>query len=244
LEDIRAFQQKRAFEATGLLTTEQWEDPNLEIWLNCRKFDKVCELFVYLACHNQKSKVLALLERLYLRGMRLEEIYDQIIFPAQQLVVDRQEMEEVSASQALLVHSNIEECLYHLIPKLVRRRRNGKTALCAAPTHASRIPVLTIAKVLEVEGWEALILGEGVGFSLISELVEMEPVNLVCLFISHKQLEEPGDCAGLNHVASSYRIPVVLIGKRADAGLPPDLSYQECFGDFRSFRDYVASLGS
>lgn len=212
LEDIYEFQQQRSFEATGLLSTDEWEDPDLEIWLNTRNYEKIRELLVYLASHNQGSTVRGLLERLYLRGMRLDEIYDEIIVPVFKSTQEATQRGELTEGQRLLVRTNIEVALTHLGNQMIHRRSNGKTALCASPTHDSRIAVSTMARVLEIEGWESLNLGDDVPFRVISEIVEQEPVNMVCLFVCScvNEVVATQDCEGLVSISHKFRIPVLL----------------------------------
>lgn len=246
LEDIYQFQQQRAFEATGLLSTEEWEDPKLEVWLNTRRFGKVRELLVHLAAHNQRLKLRYLFERLYLRGMQLDEIYDDVIVPLDQGVNESQENGDLTEGQSLLVKNNIEEALSSLAQKMIRRRRNGKTALCASPFKSERVAVNVISKVLEIEGWEALNLGENVPFRVISEVVEIEPVNLVCIFSASPDLGESSlkGCDTLKEITDGYRIPIILI--TADDGpgttLAEALSTEDCCSDFRSFRKHLSNF--
>jgi len=237
LEDLCSFQEKRSFEATGLLTTEEWEDSNLEVWLNTKNFVKVRELLLYLGSQNQRSKVRSLLERLYLRGMRLEEIYDEIFVPLRASLID-----EVSPGQALLVHNNLEEAIARLSPTMIKRRRNGKTALCAAPVSEGRMGVNTMSVLLEVEGWDSMNLGERVSFEIMSQMVETEPINLVCVFCPGNDAQPNGDCKSLNKITRSYRIPVVVASPAAEPTACQELDYAENFSDLRSFRAYLNKL--
>ena len=243
LEDIYQFQQQRAFEATGLLSTEEWEDPNLEVWLNSRNFSKVRELLVHLAAHNQRPKLRCLFERLYLRGMQLDEIYDDVVIPLDEGVLRSRDNGEVTEGQSLLVKNNIEEALTSLTQKMIRRRRNGKTALCASPVEFDRVAVSIISKVLEIEGWEALNLGDNVPFRVMSEVVEIEPVNLVCVFSTSSELSKDvkKGCDALKKITQAYRIPIILITANDDAGtdLAKALSTEDCCADFRSFRKHL-----
>jgi excisionase family DNA binding protein len=246
LQDLREFQENRAFEATGILTTEDWEDPELEVWLNSRNFTKVRELLVYLASQNQRAKIDCLLDRLYLRGMRIEDIYDDVLVPIPDVVQNSRERGELADSQALLVSTNLEESLYHLYPNMIRKRKNGKTALCAAPCRNSRLPVLAMSQALEIEGWDSLNMGEDVSFDLMSELVELEPVNLVCLFFSNGVIaKERRDCGALNKITRSYRIPVVCLSEEgSDLGAVKNLTQQKSVPDLKAFCKYVSSLAS
>jgi excisionase family DNA binding protein len=236
LEDLCSFQAQRAFEATGLLTTEEWEDPNLEVWLNTRNYAKVRDLLLYLGSQNQRGKVTGLLERLYLRGMRLEEIYDQVLVPLQKSV-----SRDISRGQALVLNNNLEEAIAHLSPKVIKRRKNGKTALCASPTRDGRMGVFVLSVLLEVEGWDSMSLGENVSFDIMSEMVETEPINLVCLFLSKKKMMK-GDCNTLNQITGAYRIPVVLVSTTSESPDCNDLVYEEKFTDLTSFRRHLARL--
>lgn len=237
LEDLCSFQEQRAFEATGLLTTEDWEDPDLEVWLNTKNFIKVRELIMYLGSQNQRVKVKSLLERLYLRGMRLEQIYDKILVPLRQSVLD-----EINPGQALLLDNNLEEAIARLSPRMIKRRRNGKTALCAAPATEARMGVNVMSVLLEVEGWDSMNLGENVSFDIMSQMVETEPINMVCIFFSGNEPDVRGDCNSLNKITRSYRIPVLLASPNSTLSPCEDLNYAEAFTDLCSFRTYLAKL--
>jgi excisionase family DNA binding protein len=242
LEDIREFQNRRGFEATGLLSTTDWEDPNLEVWLNQKNFRKVRGLISYLAVQNQRHEVRSLLERLYLRGMGLEEIYDDILVPLYRSTVRMLSGEPATTGQTLLLGNNIEEALYTLFPRIIQRRKNGRTALCAATAGKGRLVVNGMARILEIEGWEALNLGQSVPFRTMAEMVETEPVNLVCLAVqaeSENWTDDP-DLFSLVETAENYRIPIVAAGKEGMRSTLTD--YSECLGNFRSFRYFLQHL--
>lgn len=244
LEDISEFQDKRAFEATGLLTTEHWEDPGLEIWLNSRNFEKVRELLVYLSAQNQRTEVRCLLERLYLRGMGLESIYEDVLVPVEGLLSRRTAIKGLSVGQSMIVRTNVEEALFHLSTKMIRRRPNGKTALCAASVPSARLPVVVLGRILEAEGWEALNLGEEVPLDVMTQVVEAEPVNLVCLFVGDGlDLSQDGFSA-LSETTRSYRIPVLAMLNGRGQSPHPGGGIDACFNDFRKLRKYVHRLGS
>jgi excisionase family DNA binding protein len=246
LEDISEFQRRRSFEATGLLTTDEWEDPDLEIWLNSRNFAKVRKLLLYLAGHNQRGKVKCLLERLYLRGMQLEEIYEEVLVPLPAMIASASQEGTFSSGQALLVRNNIEDALLHLSPKIIRRSTNGKTALCAAPTRRSRVSVSVLSQILEVEGWEALNLGDEVSFKIMSEIVEVEPVNLVCIFVGGTSTPVPSDeISTFSRLVGAYRIPVVVVARDKDRYSDwKELALDAQFSDFRPLRKYLARATS
>ena len=171
--------------------------------------------------------------------MRLEEIYDEILVPLRCSV---EENGELHPGQALLLENNLEEAMYRLSPKMIKRRRNGKTALCAAPAPDSRMGVNVLSILLEVEGWDSMNLGENVAFEVMSQMVETEPINLVCIFFSGDPKHFLGDCKSLNKIARSYRIPIVLACSDSDQMTCEDLDYEEKFSDFSSFRSYLATF--
>ena len=73
--------RRLCFEATGFLTTEKWEEPEIEESLNRKRFDKVHQLIFYLASQNQRKRVKDLLERLYMRGIGIVDLYDDVLSP-------------------------------------------------------------------------------------------------------------------------------------------------------------------
>jgi hypothetical protein len=169
--------------------------------------------------------------------MRLEEIYDQILVPLRHSVLD-----EINPGQALLLDNNLEEAIDRLSPRMIKRRRNGKTALCAAPFPEGRMGVNVMSVLLEVEGWDSMNLGENVPYEIMSQMVETEPINLVCIYFPDNQTQLPGDCKSLNKITRSYRIPVVLAGPVFEHPACEDLDYAEKFTDLRSFRTYLTKL--
>ncbi len=243
LQNIRGFQQDRGFEATGLLTTERWEDPSVEDLLNRKDFARVREQVSFLAAHNQRAQIEELLKRLYLRGVSLEQLYDYIVMPIarsnQAALSDR----ALSGGQAKLIQVNLEEAVSYLFPHIIRKRHNGRVSLCASSDRAQCLPVNAAARILEVEGWEVLNLGWSVPFPAMATMVEEEPINLVCIISN-------GSAAGtsspelqiLLEAVHAYRLPLVCLGE----ALPMDGDYEGSidgfyFSDFSSFRDFIAS---
>ena len=245
LEDICDFQSKRGFEATGLLTTEKWEDPDIEVCVNEKRFDKVRQLIIYLASQNQRNRIKDLLERLYMRGMGIVDLYDEILVPVSETTQQRLQSGQLLEGQAKLAANNFEEAMFYLFPRMIRRRKNGKTALCAAPDIFCRLPVNAISRILEVEGWDCLNLGSNVPFPAMAEMVEHEPVNLVCVVSSQLESNQKTieQFRTLYEVAESYRIPMMLTGVAfSDPQSRKHLPHDEYFGDFGSFRQYIMRL--
>jgi hypothetical protein len=243
LEDLIAFQRQRSFEATGLLATSEWEEPELEIWLNSRNFEKVRGLLLYLASQNQRSKVSALLDRAYLRGMTLDEIFEELVAPVPGLAGCGRQVEGMSEGHSLLVRMTIEEALVQLGPRLIRRRPNRKIALCGAAADGCRLPLTFMNRLLEVEGWEPLFLGDRVPFSTMSHMVENEPVSIVCLFCNGGSAMEFEGAELLDRTARRYRIPVVVAVPKGKAIGIRGIQPAERFDDLRSFRKYIRKLG-
>ncbi len=243
LEDISGFQKIRGFEATGFLTTEKWEEPEIEESLNRKRFDKVQQLMLYLASQNQGKRVKDLLERLYMRGIGIVDLYDDVLLP----VIANSEKAlgdgELTLAHGRLVKNNLDEAMALLFPQLIRRKHSGKTGLCASGDHSSKIPVNAISRILETEGWDCLNLGGNVPFEAMAEMVEHEPVNLVCVVGSNQDFPWHEKFESLSAVANSYRIPIVLTGPGfADPEILQQFSHDEYFSDFRSFQSYILRL--
>jgi len=243
LEDISDFQTTRGFEATGFLTTEKWEEPDIEESLNRKRFDKVRQLIFYLATQNQRKRVKDLLERLYIRGMGLVDLYDDVLLPVVQNSHQALATGSLTFGQERLVRNNLDEAMSLLFPQLICRRKSGKTGLCAAPDEFCRIPVNAISRILETEGWECLNLGGNMPFEAMAEMVEQEPVNLVCVVSSSPQQPMDKSFESLSEAANNYRIPIVLTGPGfAEPETRQQYPHEEYFPDFRSFQGYVSRL--
>ena len=243
LENIRGFQQDRGFEATGLLTTQRWEDPVVEDLLNRKDFARVREQVSFLAAHNQRSQIEELLKRLYLRGMSLEHLYDYVVMPVARSTHAALSDQILSRGQAKLIQVNLEEAVSYLFPHIIRKRRNGRVSLCSSPDRAQYLPVNAAARILEVEGWEVLNLGWSVPFPAMATMVEEEPINMVCIVSngSSAAVLTP-ELEILLEAVHEYRLPLVCLGK----SLPIDGNFKSSinesyFPDFSSFRDFIAS---
>ncbi len=243
LENIRGFQQDRGFEATGLLTTERWEDPSVEDLLNRKDFARVREQVSFLAAHNQRSQIEELLKRLYLRGMSLEHLYDHVVMPVAGSTHAALSDQVLSGGQAKLIQVNLEEAVSYLFPHIIRKRRNGRVSLCSSPDRAQYLPVNAAARILEVEGWEVLNLGWSVPFSAMAAMVEEEPINMVCIVSNGSApVASTPELEILLAAVKEYRLPLVCLGN----ALPMDGNLEgsidgSYFSDFSSFRDFIAS---
>jgi excisionase family DNA binding protein len=243
LEDISGFQKTRGFEATGFLTTEKWEEPDIEESLNRKKFDKVHQLIFYLASQNQRRRVKDLLERLYMRGIGIVDLYDDVLGPVIENSEQALQDGELTLAHEKLVKNNLDEAMGLLFPQLIRRRLSGKTGLCASPDHSCKIPVNAVSRILETEGWDCLNLGGDVPFEAMAEMVEHEPVNLVCVVASDQEGLEHQKFELLSKVADSYRIPIVLTGPGfANPEVLEQFPHDEYLSDFRSLQSYILRL--
>ena len=243
LRDIRGFQQDRGFEATGLLTTERWEDPRVEDLVNRKDFVRVREQVSFLAAHNQRSQIEELLKRLYLRGVSLEHIYDYIVMPVARSTHAALSDQVLSRGQAKLIQVNLEEAVSYLFPHIIRKRHNERVSLCASPDRAQYLPVNAAARILEVEGWEVLNLGWSVPFSAMATMVEDEPINLVCIVSNGSApVASNPELDILLEAVREYRLPLVCLGE----ALPINGNFEGSidgfyFSDFSAFRGFIAS---
>ena len=246
LTDICDFQIKRGFEATGLLKTDEWEDPDLELAVNQKKFSKVRQAVLFLASQNQRYKAENLLERLYMRGMGIVDLYDDILMPITGSTRTALQKGEVSLAQEKLILNNLEEAMYLLFPRIIQRRLNGKMGLCAAPeNNFCTLAVNAVSRILQVEGWDCLNLGVHLPFDAIAEMVEKEPVNMVCIVCFHLQNTNAvlKDFRRLVEMTDSYRIPLLIGGATfSNKKTRKKFSHDDYFPNFRSLRRYLKRL--
>ncbi len=245
LRHIHEFQKSRGFEATGLLLAPEWEDPEVEESVNRKNFEKVREQILYLATANQRARIEELLERLYLRGIAVCELYDDILVPCGLISQERVERGEITIGQGRLINNNIEEAMYTIFPKMTRRRSNGKMGLCANPDTKAGLTLNAISRILESEGWEALNLGNHVSFGVMAEMVKIEPVNLVCVTTNGYGVrpEDAPELARLSQVTQEYRIPVALLGEGfSDPSFRLNVAESQFFQSLRALRNFIAGL--
>lgn len=248
LEDILAFQKLRGFEATGLLSSELSEDPDLELWLNKKSFSKVQDLIFYLLKQNQRFKVVQLLDRLYLRGMSLEEIYDEVLVPLVHFVREQEVSGLLTLGQAHLIDQLIEEAVYSLFVQVVGKDRNGLTAMCGAPADQCRFFVNGVSRTAEIAGWDSLNLGQKVSFEEMATMVQNEPVDLICVISTPTPGSGNGEEAFNGHEAltkltEAYDIPIIFSGDLSSRKylkkIFPAASFCVKFGQLRRFLNRI-----
>lgn len=241
LKHIQDFQARHRFEGTGLLTSTEWEDPRLETFVNQKNWARVRELILYLASENQCVPIKDLLERLYIRGLNMGDLYDEVLAPIFTRPGGNHSSNSTGLGQARLVQKNLEEALYYFFPGVVCRRPLGKTGLCAAPAANCSHFVNGISRVLNEEGWDTLNLGSKVPFEAMAEMVVEQPVNLVCV-LSQKRLNSRAvtQFRTLNEACERFRLPVLLIGPGFSTSKSrKDLSYDEYIPSFRDLSEYI-----
>jgi hypothetical protein len=121
-----------------VLTKQDWEDPDVENFVNQQNRDKLRELTLYLAVQNQVRRIRELLDRLYIRGLELADLYDNLLLPVADSIEEQLRTKKLSLGQHHLGCKNLESAVAYFYPRIVRRRANGKTALCV-PIRAVRV---------------------------------------------------------------------------------------------------------
>jgi MerR family transcriptional regulator, light-induced transcriptional regulator len=222
LEDICLFQSSRGFEATGVLLAELGEDSEIEWSVNQKNYEKVRQSVTYLASQNQPARITDTFERLYIRGMGVAELYDEIIIPLALSLEKKVKKNQISIGHTRLITCNLEKAMYSFFPQVLIRRSNGKTALCAAPEPDCLMTVNAASRVLESEGWECLNLGVNVPFSVMGEMVDREPVNLVCVASPRRRMStrQEKQLLELARIVHRYRIRLVLFTSEPQAAEP------------------------
>jgi methanogenic corrinoid protein MtbC1 len=178
--------------------------------------------------------------RLYLRGISLANLYDNVLLPVLKSVGEDLSSNDLSRGQAEIIRINIETATDYFFPEMVSKSNNGKLALCASPTRSERFIVNATARILEVEGWEVLNLGDAIPFQTMANIVEQEPVNLVCVFWGETSTKfTTADIEPLKLAVQSYRLPFVRIGSpsllREEAGSVDRFT----FPDLQSLRNFL-----
>ena len=249
MRDISEFQARQGFEATGLLSNEDWEDPEIELDVNQKRYNRLCKEVMKLAMQNQRSRVEHFLERLHIRGLDVWDLYDEIVIPTLKAasLPSATENGEISEGHLRVLINNLDEAIHFLIPHVSRKRPNGKIALCGSLGYGSRLQVNALARILEIEGWDAYNVGNGVTFELMADLVKREPIDFVCVacFLFADLEEACQSFQALYEATHPYRIPILVTGnafssKKVRERFPHDAYVK----NFRSFRRQAVGRSS
>ncbi len=231
LPDIRRFQQEHGFKATGLIKMRHWEEPEEEIVSPVRPLEDWREALLQAAANNQRGPLLEMLQKVYLEGATLSELYDRLVLPVDRQVRERLQQQTILLSQAQLIRNNLEEALARLFADAAWRPEEDQMGLCASLDRRRPLALNGLGRLLLAEGYECLNLGAGLAFAHVAEMVRVEPVNLVCLVSNRKLNPLAEDVAELARVAHSYQIPMLLFG------IGFSREFAQCFREGHFFKD-------
>lgn len=220
--DIADFQTKRHFEATGLLSSDEWDDPEVEMAVHQKKFDWLTREVLQLALRNETMDIRRILERLHIRGLTFGQLYDRIAFPVLSLAAQRcASNSDASRGHLRLIETNLDEALYYLMPRSIAHADNGRLVLCASVLRWCRLQVNAISRTMSGEGWNTLNLGDNTPYSLLTGLIRKEPIDLICLATNARGLKATLAYNTLYRAARSYKIPVFVCGMGFRGEAPP-----------------------
>lgn len=238
LEHIRDFQATHGFKATGLLKMRHWEEPE-EPEAATESADVKLKNLFRTALNNRRSLLLEQLQKVYLRGLTLSELYDQLILPLDRRVREQQADGRLSLAQAQLICNNLEDALHRLLADAVWRPPNGCLGLCGALDPRRPLALNGVSRMLEAEGWDCLNLGAGLGFEQFAEMVRQEPVNVVCIVAASRPKLPEAALAELTQETDAYQIPVLLTGTGFDRAFTQNFSDARIFPDFAALQRFL-----
>ena len=155
------------------------------------------------------------------------------------------EANKISLGYAELLKNNLNTAMSLLFPELIRRRQNGKTGLCAAPDDSCRILLNALSQIIEVEGWDCLNLGNRIPYNAMIDMVNEEPINLVCVTCSDSNTLDYKSFKTLANVATKHRVPLVILGAAfSDPEFREKFPHKKYFANLHSFQNYLIRLSS
>jgi excisionase family DNA binding protein len=188
----------------------------------------------------------ALIVRLYLGGIRVAVLADEIICPAMRRVGDLWRRGELSIAQEHVASRAALEALGSLRASLHPAKVHGRLAVCCAVEEDfHELPVQLAALTLEELGWEVVNLGTSTPFFALSEAVERFTPHLIC--ISSTILNGPDRAArefsSLRKVAADCGASIVLGGAGfRDADARRRFAADLHADDFSALEKFAASL--
>jgi len=244
LNDIIAFQGTRGFEASGLLQGVDSDFSDLEIWINAKNFLEIRKFIFTLALHNRIAEITEFLNRLYLRGVSLADLYDEILIDLAETGVAENPDMDLEGYRLNLVRSNLRTAFHFFYLSLEPGKKNGRTALCVSPVPNAGIPLQLMSCVFREQGWECLTLREPCDLTMMNECVKKEPVNLLSVWVPLDYEAEPEikQRDNLIKFLTRYRIPVVVVQKKPHSMVLLRYYSEKRIGSFRQFQNYVKSL--
>jgi MerR family transcriptional regulator, light-induced transcriptional regulator len=244
LNDIIEFQGRRGFEASGLLQGGDSDFSDLEIWINTKNFLEIRKFIFILAMHNRVNEIKEFLNRLYLRGVSLADLYDEVLIDLAETGAGGNPDIDLDGYRLNLVRSNLRTAVHFFFLCLESGKKNGRTALCVSPVPNTGIPLQLMSCVFKEQGWECLTLREPCDLEMMNECVKKEPVNLLSIWVPCEYEADPVNeqRAQLVKFLRRYRIPVVVVQRKPHSKVLQKYYSEKSIGTFHQFQKYVKFL--
>ncbi len=210
--EVERFQRAHGFKATGLIKMRQWREKAAPEKGEEETPERQRARLYEASLENRRAEILEILQRVYLRGATLSELYDRLVLPLDQRLRLEMEQDRLPPGRAQLIRNNLEGALHRLFADAVWRPASDQLGLCGALDSRRPLPLNGIGRLLEAEGWECMNLGSGIGFAHLAEIVRQEPINLICVTSARVPDPEEEGLQDLAKLARAYEIPLALFG--------------------------------
>ena len=188
----------------------------------------------------------AILVSLYLEGMGVAALADELLCPAMRRVGDLWHHGDLSVAQEHVATRAALDALHALRASLdAREEAHGQRVICcAAEQDYHELPVQIAALTLEARGWEVINLGMSTPFYALAEAVERFAPRLVCVASTVLDVLDRAarEYSELRKTAGRFGAAIVLggagfAGEDVRRRFPADL-YAE---DFRQLEAFATS---
>lgn len=182
-EDVAVF-RRVGLQRTGrpAARTKAKQDGPVPEWRWTENRSEAVNLLYEVLVGGQAEDAAALLIRLYLDGVGVATLADEVLCPAMRRIGDLWHQGDLSVAQEHVATRAALQALIALRVSLHPRETHVKRAICCATEQDfHELPVQIAALTLESRGWEVVNLGPSTPFYALSEAITRFRPQLVCV---------------------------------------------------------------
>ena len=173
------------FELQGL------EDKALIHHIERANFDRLIPIFIGGAINSNQKKITTIISGLFLKGVQLYQIYDQLVFPALRLIGDLWRDNKLTIPEEHLASEIIRKAIYDLDNLIIYRLPiDAPSAICFSVSgDEHELPLIMTKQILELNGIKTFNLGRSLPVDSMVNMIDTLHLNYIFVSVNYIENE-------------------------------------------------------
>jgi len=207
---------KNKIQKVNLIELKGLADKELIHHIEHAEFTKIIPIFFKAAIEANQAKISTIITGLYLKGVGLDSIYDQLVFPVMRFIGDLWEARKLTIPEEHLASEVVRKAIYDLGESLTTDLPDdAPLAICFSVTGDDHeLPLIMTKQILELNEIRVFNMGRSVPVKSLVDLLErFEPRYLIISANYHSNQEMIiNEINELQHIIGNQRIKLVVGG--------------------------------